>query len=223
VRDATDSPRVPEAAQPEQVSADTSAREFRKRPVVVEAMHYAGGGNFHDSGGALPAWLWDAFESETITTSGGLDPIYINTLEGRMEVGVDDWIIRGVQGELYPCKPDIFAATYEPASEASAGVSPLPEVALVGGAVSASDEVIFFGLWQKVPVYHRYGVYDSGTRQDDVEATVCGLPTRNEERKASLATSIPTHHAAKFGRPCLKCFPEAREAWAYKREVESGS
>ena len=63
---------------------------FRKKPVVVEAMHYAGGGNFHDSDGALPEWLWEALESETITTSGGRDPIYINTLEGRMEVRVDD-------------------------------------------------------------------------------------------------------------------------------------
>jgi len=95
------------------------AVKYRKRPVVIEAMHYAGGGNFHNSGGALPEWLWEAFEAETITTTGGADPIYIATLEGRMEVGVDDWIIRGVQGELYPCKPDIFAQTYECLDDAS--------------------------------------------------------------------------------------------------------
>ncbi len=39
----------------------------------------------------------------------------IKTLEGDMRADMDDWIIRGVMGELYPCKPDIFAATYEPA------------------------------------------------------------------------------------------------------------
>jgi len=38
---------------------------------------------------------------------------YINTLEGRMHADLGDWIIRGVKGELYPCKPDIFDATYE--------------------------------------------------------------------------------------------------------------
>lgn len=42
---------------------------------------------------------------------------YIETLEGRMEVNVGDWIITGVKGERYPCKPDIFALTYEPAVE----------------------------------------------------------------------------------------------------------
>lgn len=40
---------------------------------------------------------------------------HIDTLEGRMTATIGDWIIRGVKGELYPCKPDIFEATYEPA------------------------------------------------------------------------------------------------------------
>ena len=40
---------------------------------------------------------------------------YIETLEGRMSVTLNDWIITGVNGEHYPCKPDIFAETYEPA------------------------------------------------------------------------------------------------------------
>jgi hypothetical protein len=39
---------------------------------------------------------------------------YIKTLEGQMAVSNGDWIIKGVKGELYPCKPDIFAATYDP-------------------------------------------------------------------------------------------------------------
>lgn len=39
--------------------------------------------------------------------------LYIETLEGRMRVEPDDWIIRGIKGELYPCKPDIFTETYE--------------------------------------------------------------------------------------------------------------
>jgi hypothetical protein len=44
----------------------------------------------------------------------------VYTLEGVMKASVGDWIIRGVKGELYPCKPDIFEATYEPAAVSSA-------------------------------------------------------------------------------------------------------
>lgn len=43
--------------------------------------------------------------------------VYIDTLEGRMRGDLGDWIIRGLRGELYPCKPDVFAAKYEPAKE----------------------------------------------------------------------------------------------------------
>ena len=45
-----------------------------------------------------------------VGTTGG---ILIHTLEGAMVAAIGDWIIRGVMGELYPCKPDVFAATYE--------------------------------------------------------------------------------------------------------------
>jgi len=48
----------------------------------------------------------------TIAGSGD-GTLSIGTLEGNLEVSFDDWIIRGVQGEIYPCKPDIFAATYD--------------------------------------------------------------------------------------------------------------
>ncbi len=41
----------------------------------------------------------------------------IPTLEGRMRANIGDWIIRGMKGEVYPCKPDIFEATYEPVAE----------------------------------------------------------------------------------------------------------
>lgn len=45
------------------------------------------------------------------------DTLLIPTLEGTMRAGVGDWIIRGIKGELYPCKDDIFRATYEPVEE----------------------------------------------------------------------------------------------------------
>jgi hypothetical protein len=79
--------------------------KFRKRPVVIEAVqfrHNHGGTGTHDEVGPLVDGWTDS------------DTPYIDTLEGRMTVGNGDWIITGVKGERYPCKPDIFAATYEP-------------------------------------------------------------------------------------------------------------
>lgn len=88
---------------------------FRKKPVEIEAMQFTG----MDSYLAIVAW-WKSWKTETLDASeklefrGGPKPLMlINTLEGWMSASPGDWIIRGVQDELYPCKPDIFAATYE--------------------------------------------------------------------------------------------------------------
>jgi hypothetical protein len=83
---------------------------FRKRPVVIEAVQW------------FPGVEIDGVEMEPCDLprhdpeypcAAGRHP-YIKTLEGRMSVSAGDWIITGVQGERYPCKPDIFALTYEP-------------------------------------------------------------------------------------------------------------
>jgi len=88
--------------------------KYRKKPVVIEAIKVADALAFYDTKYAdLPQWLIDAHEAQAI--SFHCDGVRISTLEGRMTGGLDDWIIRGVKGELYPCKPDIFEATYEPA------------------------------------------------------------------------------------------------------------
>jgi hypothetical protein len=86
--------------------------KFRKKPVVIEAWQVT-----PDDGQTRqlpPIWLVNALVSggATALTGGG---VAIQTLEGTMRADVGDWIIRGVKGELYPCKPDIFEATYEPA------------------------------------------------------------------------------------------------------------
>jgi len=86
--------------------------KFRKKPVVIEAFEV------HPDDGQTrqlpPMWLVNAMVSGSVKAldGGGLS---IGTLEGEMRADVGDWIIQGVKGELYPCKPDIFAATYEPA------------------------------------------------------------------------------------------------------------
>jgi hypothetical protein len=90
---------------------------FRKKPVVIEAVRFT-----EDL--AIRMLIDREPGPFGLTASGDYHPerreihrawISIKTLEGTMRAEPNDWIIRGVQGELYPCKPDIFDATYEPA------------------------------------------------------------------------------------------------------------
>ena len=74
--------------------------KFRKKPVVIEAEHF--------KSASLPL----PFANQSVCCLGPAG-WYINTLEGPLHISEDDWIIKGVKGEFYPCKPDIFAATYE--------------------------------------------------------------------------------------------------------------
>lgn len=86
---------------------------FRKKPVVVEAIRWGEDGRFV---GRAPDWMDEACLSGIVHRKG--PNLFIKTLEGEMAADMGDWIIRGVKGELYPCKPDIFAATYEEADRA---------------------------------------------------------------------------------------------------------
>lgn len=84
--------------------------KFRKKPVVIEAARCRDLVANRDWS-ALPSWIRKSYDEGGIVFAS--DHIAITTLEGTMRADMDDWIIRGVKGELYPCKPDIFAATYE--------------------------------------------------------------------------------------------------------------
>lgn len=77
---------------------------FRKKPVVIEAFRLGQIGEPTPS----PAWFGSP-DPSTITTEG----LILHTPEGDMLARWGDWIIQGVHGEIYPCKPEIFAATYE--------------------------------------------------------------------------------------------------------------
>ena len=85
--------------------------KFRKRPIVIEARR------FDELGLAQQERLADWCNGRLRGTK--LDPqervIQIDTREGELEASFGDWIIKGVKGEFYPCKPDIFDITYEPA------------------------------------------------------------------------------------------------------------
>lgn len=84
--------------------------KFRKKPVVIEAMKFNGG--WSDDGRNILDWMGKG-GNWTAGGSGEPGTMNIHTLEGTMTATAGDWIIKGVQGEFYPCKPDIFEATYE--------------------------------------------------------------------------------------------------------------
>lgn len=94
--------------------------KYRKKPVAIEAFRYDGDfvdryGNYY-----IPDWAIDAHQEGILFfaedhQSGLPYELYIRTLEGVMQANVGDYVIQGVKGELYPCKPDIFEATYDPA------------------------------------------------------------------------------------------------------------
>lgn len=88
-------------------------KQYRKKPVVIEAIQYTG----HND------WDITQWAGKQIIPSPVLEPtdynptgayLQIHTLEGVMTAIVGDYIIKGFKGEFYPCKPDIFEATYEP-------------------------------------------------------------------------------------------------------------
>jgi len=91
---------------------------FRKKPVVIEAFQMTQKERWDNS--HWPNWLNQAWQKEP-----GENSIWINsddntgetlvcgTLEGVHKITWGDWIIQGVKGEIYPCKPDIFEKTYE--------------------------------------------------------------------------------------------------------------
>lgn len=81
--------------------------QFRKKPVVIEAIQYDGTHQSHRE-------IVSAFGANISADKDGAGrPLSITTLEGVMTARVGDWIIKGVNGEVYPCKPDIFEKTYE--------------------------------------------------------------------------------------------------------------
>ena len=82
--------------------------KYKKKPVTIDAYQLS-------SEDPLPEWMECAF------ADGGIDRVgnkfVVDTLEGAMVANQDDYIVMGVEGELYPCKPSVFEKTYEKAEE----------------------------------------------------------------------------------------------------------
>jgi hypothetical protein len=91
--------------------------KYRKKPVVIEAFRWTGGPDQTED----PIWIVEAMKKNFFTDLGAVRTIQLGigvcleifTLEGKMCAAPGDFIIQGVKGEIYPCKPDIFEATYE--------------------------------------------------------------------------------------------------------------
>jgi len=81
--------------------------KYRKKPVVIEAIQYFNGDGKYTISECLK------FASNKATYAGVTQLLVIETEEGDMVARDGDWIIKGVKGEFYPCKPDIFEQTYE--------------------------------------------------------------------------------------------------------------
>ncbi|WP_328439334.1 hypothetical protein OHA71_23640 [Streptomyces sp. NBC_00444] len=87
-----------------------TATRYRKRPIEVDARPFTAATMYE-----VLTWIRENGGKATEGADRSGPVLIIQTLEGNMRADLGDWIIRGVQGEFYPCKPDIFAATYAPA------------------------------------------------------------------------------------------------------------
>jgi len=86
-------------------------KKYRKKPVIIEAVRYDG-----TNGADIIKWSEGKIAEYSCITPDDYTPSHylsIKTLEGIMTGIIGEWIIKGVKGEFYPCKPDIFEATYE--------------------------------------------------------------------------------------------------------------
>jgi len=89
--------------------------KFRKRPVIIEAIQFEG---TPESVEEIRKFFPNMTSKTVSDRDGSFCPfLEIFTLEGRVTASSGDWIIQGIKGEFYPCKPDIFAATYEEVKE----------------------------------------------------------------------------------------------------------
>ncbi len=103
--------------------------KFRKKPIVIEAYQMIGNRRWDNSD--WPQWMNEAWNRDPGQNSIWPDPddpdgalLVCGTLEGVQHIDWGDWIIRGINGEIYPCKPDIFKTTYEEMNDPLAPMTP---------------------------------------------------------------------------------------------------
>ena len=155
-------------------------RAYRKRPVVIEAVKWEGT-NWEEMNEFIqPRGLWWLKDGSLVSNVNPVQPLVIRTLEGNHEAQVGDWIIKGIRGEYYPCKPEIFQATYELASD---GVRPVMRSLPSDGELWSAIRTL---LTQGEAIYQdfKYKPYEEYSARVDVAARerIDWLKTKLNER-----------------------------------------
>jgi len=83
-------------------------KKFKKKPVIIRAIQFT-----NESKDMVYNTLCEIQQNIMPSSKNGIPCLLIPTLEGEMTASIDDWVIQGINGELYPCKPNIFEKTYE--------------------------------------------------------------------------------------------------------------
>ncbi|VDG31390.1 prophage P2a protein 33 [Lactobacillus plantarum 16] [Lactiplantibacillus mudanjiangensis] len=135
--------------------------KYQKKPVVVDCFKWTGDVDQKDD----PEWIVKAIEAKTVEfENAGTEQVklVIHTLEGDMVADRGDYIIQGVHGELYPCKPDIFKETYEPESVVELARVPQRDFKLTingmerkcgaGSRITVSDRIVDVDLFDAWPM-----------------------------------------------------------------------
>jgi hypothetical protein len=145
--------------------------KWRKKPVVIDARQFDG-----ENGRAIEEWTdGKAMRGPDLQ---GNSALHIQTLEGLHTATIGDWIIRGVKGEFYPCKPDIFALTYDPAS------APAPSPAAEAERETPNLDAILDDVRHRdhCARMHPADIYDGR-----LSPCSCGITARSNAAKIELA------------------------------------
>lgn len=82
--------------------------KYRKKPIIIDAIQWTG-----DNEEEIYAWEREVVKDYNLVVRSDGGFVYVDTLEGSTKAKKGDWIICGMKGETYPCKPDIFEMIYE--------------------------------------------------------------------------------------------------------------
>jgi len=167
------------------------SERFTKKPVTVEAIQWTGDNlaeviAFTGRHPRFDEWFstWEEYAQHVARDRR---VVKIFTLEGTHEANVGDWIIRGVKGEHYPCKPDIFAETYRPASEA---IHPAPQE--FSAEQIAADPILRFFHYAHLPPALR----ERSSPFCDLAYRIIATTPRNAERTVALRKLLEAKDAA---------------------------
>jgi hypothetical protein len=142
-------------------------KQYRKKPVVIEAVQFDG---------TNAEEIFKSFYRPTDEPWTGDGTIKIRTLEGVLEASAGDFIIRGVKGELYPCKPDIFEKTYEAVEATGCAMPNQFGFAFALQLLKAGKKVRRFG-WNGKGMHLAYMPgYPEGVPANGAAAAALGVP-----------------------------------------------